>query len=95
MTTQNINALVQTAEDDSLRGSTNAPPSKGANVSKAFSVHDFGKTYGVGHTKVFEEIKSGRLKTYKVGRRRYISEHAADAWQRQLEAETSNQREGA
>ena len=54
MNTKNINALVQTAEDDSLRGSTNAPPSKGANVSKAFSVRDFGKTYGVGHTKVFE-----------------------------------------
>ena len=64
-------------------------------MSKAFSVREFEKAYGVGHTKIFEEIKSGRLTTYKVGRRRYISEHAADAWQRQLEAETSNQREGA
>jgi excisionase family DNA binding protein len=42
----------------------------------------------VGRTKAYEEIASGRLTTYKVGRRRYISARALDEWQRKLEAET-------
>lgn len=55
---------------------------------KAFSIPQFCDAYGVGRTQVFEEIKTGRLKTYKVGRRRFISATAGDAWQRDRESES-------
>ena len=58
-------------------------------VTKAFTVKEFEQGFKVGHTKACEEIKSGRLASYKVGRRRYISDRAADEWQLLLEAETS------
>ncbi len=55
----------------------------------AYTVEQFIGVTNVGRTKVYEEISSGRLATYRVGRRRYISARAAEEWQRQLEqAET-------
>lgn len=56
----------------------------------AYTFEQFIGAAKVGRTKAYEEIASGRLATYKVGRRRYISAHAAAEWQRKLEAETSN-----
>jgi hypothetical protein len=56
----------------------------------AFTVKQFENSYKVGHTKTCEEIKSGRLRSYKLGGRRYISASAAEEWQRRLEAETSD-----
>ncbi|MBW0170734.1 MAG: helix-turn-helix domain-containing protein [Hydrogenophaga sp.] len=53
----------------------------------AYTVEQFIGATKVGRTKAYEEIASGRLATYKVGRRRYISAHAAADWQRKLEAE--------
>jgi len=58
-------------------------------TSKALTVSEFEQLFKVGHTKACEEIKSGRLASYKLGRRRYISDRAAEEWQRRLEAETS------
>lgn len=55
----------------------------------AFSIPEFLANFKVGRTTAYEEIGSGRLATYKVGRRRYVSAHAAADWQRKLEAETS------
>lgn len=55
----------------------------------AYTVEQFIGAAKVGRTKAYEEIASGRLATYKVGRRRYISAHAAAEWQRKLEAETN------
>jgi hypothetical protein len=56
---------------------------------RAFTIPQFLANYKVGRTRTYEEIESGRLATYKVGRRRYISARAAEEWQRQLEqAET-------
>ena len=57
---------------------------------KALTVKEFEHGYRVGHTKTAEEIRSGRLASYKLGRRRYISDHAAAEWQRRLEAETND-----
>lgn len=54
---------------------------------RALSIEQFASLYGIGRTRVFEEIKAGRLLTYCVGRRRYISIGAAEQWQRRLEAE--------
>ena len=56
---------------------------------QAYSVEQFAAAYQVGRTKAFAEIAEGRLKTYRVGRRRYISAHAAAEWQRNLEATTT------
>lgn len=55
----------------------------------AYTVEQFIGAAKVGRTKAYEEIASGRLATYKVGRRRYISAHAVADWQRKLEAETN------
>jgi hypothetical protein len=51
----------------------------------AMSIEGFANQYGLGKTKSLEEIKSGRLATYRVGRRRFVSAHAAEQWQRNLE----------
>lgn len=52
-----------------------------------YSIDEFVRLGGPGRTKVFAEIARGALKTYTVGRRRYISAEAAAAWQRLLEDE--------
>jgi hypothetical protein len=57
--------------------------------AQALTIDEFTDTYKVGRTIAYEEIASGRLKTYKLGRRRYISAAAASEWQRRLEAESS------
>ena len=57
-------------------------------MTKAYTVQEFLLEFKVGRTTAYEEIGSGRLATYKVGRRRYISAHAATEWQKRLEAET-------
>lgn len=57
--------------------------------SNAFSVKEFEQRHRLGHTKAAEEIKSGRLVTYKVGRRRFISVRAAEEWQQRLESENT------
>jgi hypothetical protein len=58
---------------------------------KAYTVNQFIDAHNLGRTKTYEEIDSGRLVTYKVGRRRFISDRAADEWQRRLEAETNGE----
>lgn len=59
----------------------------------AYTVEQFIGQFKVGRTTTYEEIASGRLSTYKVGRRRYISARAAAAWQQRLEAESAAQRQ--
>jgi excisionase family DNA binding protein len=44
------------------------------------SIHDFCQRYNVGRTKVHQEIKEGRLKARKVGRRTLIGDDDAQAW---------------
>lgn len=58
-------------------------------TQQAFTIPEFISHFKVGRTSTYEEIGTGRLSTYKVGRRRYISAHAAAEWQRKLEAETN------
>ena len=57
---------------------------------QTYTVNQFIDSFKVGRTTTYQEIETGRLKTYKVGRRRYISAHAATEWQRRLETETSD-----
>lgn len=44
------------------------------------SVLEFSKRNGIGRSKVYEEIKSGRLKAVKVGRRTLILPEAEQEW---------------
>ena len=61
-------------------------------TDQAFTVEQFISVFKIGRTICYEEIASGRLATYKVGRRRYISAHAAAEWQRKLESATSGEK---
>lgn len=47
---------------------------------RAFSIAEFGYRYAIGRTTTYQEIKSGRLKVLKVGRRSLITETDAEAW---------------
>ena len=59
-------------------------------VHQTYTVKQFITTFKLGRTRTYEEIRSGRLATYKVGRNRYISARAAEDWQRHLEMENMN-----
>jgi hypothetical protein len=54
-------------------------------MSEAFTIQQFIDAFKLGRTSVYEEIATGRLPTYKVGRRRFISANAARQWQQRLE----------
>ncbi len=62
---------------------------------QTYTVNQFIDAFKVGRTTTYEEIKSGRLATYKVGKRRYVSSRAATDWQRRLEAETNGDNKAA
>lgn len=53
---------------------------------QAYTIPEFIRDYKVGRTTAYDEIKTGRLRTYTVGRARRISASAAAEWQRNLEA---------
>lgn len=56
---------------------------------QTLTVPQFMSAFKLGRTRTYQEIDSGRLVTYKVGRNRYISARAAKEWQERREAETS------
>jgi excisionase family DNA binding protein len=51
---------------------------------RALSIALFCERYGVGRTTAYEEIKSGRLRGRKVGRRTIIAEDDAEDWLQRL-----------
>jgi excisionase family DNA binding protein len=51
---------------------------------RALSVHEAAKSAGVGRTKVFEEIRSGRLVARKVGRRTIVMAEDLETWLKSL-----------
>ncbi len=51
---------------------------------RAFNIEEFCHRYGVGRTTFYEEIKSGRLRMVKVGKRSLITADAAEAWLKNL-----------
>jgi excisionase family DNA binding protein len=48
------------------------------------SIAEFGEQYGLGRTKTYEELKSGRLRGRKIGKRTIIAEDDAEDWLRRL-----------
>ena len=74
-----------------MRGySMSTEPSKGDDTARAskraFSVHEFSKLYGVGRTTTYEELKAGRLRGRKIGKRTIITKNDAEDWLRRLPA---------
>jgi excisionase family DNA binding protein len=53
---------------------------------RAMSIEEFCERYGPGRTKVYEELKSGRLRGRKIGKRTIIVEDDAEDWLRRLPA---------
>jgi hypothetical protein len=51
---------------------------------RAMSLLQFCARYGPGRTKAYEELKSGRLRGRKVGKRTIIAEDDAEDWLRCL-----------
>jgi hypothetical protein len=51
---------------------------------RAFSINEFSRAYGIGRSKIYEELTSGRLRGRKVGKRTIIAEVDADDWLRCL-----------
>lgn len=51
---------------------------------RAMSLPQFCARYGPGRTKAYEELKSGRLRGRKVGKRTIIAEDDAEDWLRCL-----------
>lgn len=45
-------------------------------IKPANSMNEAAQVLNIGHQKLYDEINSGRLRTYKVGRRRYCSGEA-------------------
>jgi hypothetical protein len=51
---------------------------------RAMSIARFSEDYGIGRTKAYEELKSGRLRGRKLGKRTLICEDDAEDWLRRL-----------
>jgi hypothetical protein len=51
---------------------------------RAMSLVQFCQRYGPGRTKAYGELKSGRLRGRKIGRRTVITEEDAEDWLRHL-----------
>jgi len=51
---------------------------------RAMSVARFSEDYAIGRTKAYEELKSGRLRGRKVGKRTIITDDDAEAWLQRL-----------
>jgi excisionase family DNA binding protein len=47
---------------------------------RALSISEFCARYGIGRTTTYEEIRSGRLRAVKVGRRTLVTESDAESW---------------
>lgn len=57
---------------------------KPAPQTRGMSIPEFSARYGPGRTKTYEEIKSGRLRVRKCGKRSIITEDDAEEWLRRL-----------
>ena len=57
------------------------------NLPTSSTIEDFGKCHGLCRVTVYKEIAEGRLRTFKVGRRRLISYQAECDWITSREAE--------
>ena len=55
----------------------------------AFSIPDAARLAGLGKSLLYEQIKQGKLRTFKVGNRRLVSRDALEQYIREREQETA------
>jgi excisionase family DNA binding protein len=73
------------AENAENRDTHDAQAGRGAvGPERAFSIEEFCRRYGLGRTKVYEEIKLGRLRARKIGRRTIVTQDDAENWLQHL-----------
>lgn len=65
------------------------------NEKKAYDITAFCQQYSIGRTRLYEEIKTGRLQIKKIGRRTIIPASAAESWMESLGGELSVSQLGA
>jgi hypothetical protein len=53
-------------------------------LQRAMCIGEFCERYGPGRTKTYEELKSGRLRGRKIGKRTIITEDDAEDWLQRL-----------
>lgn len=58
---------------------------------EAYDLKSFSELFSIGRTKLYQEIKEGKLKILKVGRRTIITAQAADEWLASLPAGGRNE----
>lgn len=54
----------------------------------AWTIEEWFRHRRLGRTKGFEEIKAGRIRTYRVGKRRFVTRDADQQWEHDRLAET-------
>ena len=62
-----------------------------SNSKAAQSIPAFCEDNGIGRTLTYDEIRSGRLRSMKVGKRRLITAEAAAEWRRVMEQQTAEE----
>lgn len=62
------------------------PSLNALSLKLTYSIQEFMTLTGLGRTKVYEEIKVGRLRPIKCGRRTLISAQEVQSWLGRLEA---------
>jgi len=60
---------------------------------QAYNLKSFCKAHGISRSFAYLEIKAGRLKLFKAGRRTLISREAAEDWRHALEQGTQRKEE--
>lgn len=50
-------------------------------LKRNYRINEFSRAYGICRTKVYQQIKAGKLKPFKCGRVTLISVESAEAWQ--------------
>jgi len=63
--------------------------------TQAYDIPAFCRAYSISRSFAYLEIRSGRLKPFKAGRRTLISREAAESWRNALEAATESRACGA
>jgi excisionase family DNA binding protein len=54
-------------------------------MERAYTIQEFGRTYKLGRTKIWQLIKEGRLQAVSVGSKKLIRADDAEAWFASLE----------
>lgn len=69
-----------------MRGekSTAEQPAAVGRGQRALSIAEFAQQYGIGRSSTYEELKAGRLRARKIGKRTVIAVDDAEEWLRNL-----------